>query len=898
MTFDVAFCLCVVFVFLRSVHGEFTEFNVVYNVTENRQLGVYVGNIANDTDVLKNTTETVEFNFYEVNIFTQFFQINRTNGALLTSDKNIDHEKLCAFEQCQMKFEVSVVGQKFFDIVSVTVNVKDENDETPYFTNVKQTIAILENTDLGTEYDIATATDNDTDFNNTIQTYVLLPESNPFVLVATKKDKSIAFKVKLNSALDRESQSRYDLRLVVADKGKPVARTATQTFTINVLDFNDNWPVFDKAEYTVSINETIIPNTVILTLSAKDLDTGDNGKVRYQIKRQSNLDMIERLFAVDAVSGDLSVIAELKHESAEMYEFIVEASDNGVSPHVSETVVKVTVNDVENNAPTIDIKLFKTGSIDFVDVEENQQSGFFIAHVDVTDTDKGDNGMFACNITNPVFSLEKFQNRGFKVIATGTLDRETVPMHNVTVLCHDFGTPQKFSSRTIFVRVTDVNDNTPDFYGNTVYAVSKNENMKNEIVTRVIARDLDAGLNGTIEYVLENPNSDFAIDSSTGVITMKTDLDREEAGIRVFRVLAVDKGFPRRTGTCTVSLTLVDVNDNPPVIIPTRPEFTFLENQPANSTVGQLNAEDLDIGINAKVSFKMAPLETPVPFVMTSTGVIYATRPLDREQQSRYDIPVTVTDQGVPALSSTQSVTIYVADVNDNAPQVTFPNDTNNTVTFPYKMDGYSVVTTIAAYDTDFGDNGTLVYTILSGNDDNIFQIDSTLGEINVVNYIDIKEDTTYTLSVQVSDKGEIPLSSTVTLKVTLLYTNGMGAKAVQSDTSNKYIIISVVVIVTTVAVAVAIIGFILFLRSTDRRKNHEDLSARYSDSGISSASDSHPPETEVQGSEDGQGNKKKKEVSFSLEYSLNSLEGGRTGESSTDDYLQNVSRSTKLYIY
>ncbi|KAH3839394.1 protocadherin beta-11-like [Dreissena polymorpha] len=881
-TFAAVTCLLVTFVCCQLPS------DVTYDVLENKSAGVFVGNIARDTQVTQNTSEVVSFAFYEENEFTPYFQIDTQTGNITTSSKIIDFEALCQVRDCQMHFDVSVRGSRFFAIVSVQIRVLDVNDNAPVFTNAMSMIDIPENDAVGSMYEIASAKDADMFENNTIQSYRIEPPTAMFSLLASKKDRSFGFKLRLEKALDRELQDSYKLKLLLADGGVPSGKTAELQVVVNVQDTNDNAPQFMNGKYEVTINETIIPNSIILVLSAKDADSGANARITYGIKRQSNLDTIQRLFKINENTGELSVIADLTQETSELYEFIVEAKDGGDSPNVNETSVKITVNDVANNAPSIEIKLFTPGNIDHVDVEENQPTGVFVAHVNVVDSDKGINGQFDCSITNPVFVLEKFQNRGYKVVTARSLDRETTSVHNVTVICTDSGNPPKSSSKTFFVRVTDVNDNDPKFYA-SIYNATINEETVGAVVTRVVAFDVDLGDNGTVEYMLDKSNYDFTINKTTGVITTRNKLDRERSDKLVFKVHAVDNGTVRRNGSATVAVTLIDVNDNAPVIVPTRPEFTIAENNFANVSVGVLKAEDADIGNNGQFEFSLAPLDVFLPFIVLPSGEIMATERMDREQQNRYDFSVTVTDLGAPLQSSTHTITIYVTDENDNAPRVTFPNDKNYTVTFLYVVDHYNVVTTVAAYDVDAGDNGTLVFSIVSGNDRDIFGINPDLGEISIKNYVDIKDDTMVTLTINVRDKAVSPKSTRVDLKIQLLYAAATSKKIEQNGGSNTNIIITVVVIVATLAVAVVIVAAILFIRRKDRRKNHENVSTRYSDSGISTSSESNnheisATENDANETENTKDDKKKKGVSFSFD----GLDGGKNVESSTDEHTKN----------
>lgn len=874
------------------------EDNIIFSVSipENQEAGVFIGNIATGSHVLENASlsenQNAKFTYLKESATNNaYFELDYNTGDLNTSETRIDRESVCDYpETCTMTLEIAVASGKFFAIVTANILILDVNDNTPTFSNEVTTLNISEDETVKTDFRIGTAFDADISDINNIQDYVIEQQEELFELIATKaNDKTYSFSLRLLKELDRERTDKYTVKIIVSDGGDPVRR-GTLEINVNVIDDNDNTPVFSSNGYNRTIDENIPNNTVILTISATDLDIGVNGQISYRIReRQSNIDTIKRLFHLNETSGELSVISDFTREPAEYYKFFVEAIDNGNVALVNDTVVMVTVNDVENSPPNIELNLLSPGKIRFVDIEENQPTEVFVAHVNVEDYDKGDNGKIVCDIKNNLFTLEKFQGRGFKVVVDGLLDRESKSIHNVTVECQDLGTPPESSSETFYVRVLDVNDNDPKFE-KEIYTVTKRENNNiNDTITTVQATDMDVGLNGTIEYMLLETSEQFRINNESGVIYAIRSFDREHEGLIVLRILAVDHGPSRRTGTTTMSLTLIDENDNPPVMIPVRPEFRIRENQAPNTSLGFLDAKDNDSGANAMFTFAFTPVQKPFPFTLSRNGEILTKEVLDRERQNRYEIPVTVTDMGVKQLSNTQYITIFVTDENDNYPKVTFPNDINDTVKFIYPVGVYNVVTTVAAYDVDDGENGTLSYQITGGNELDIFEIDPELGEVSVKNYIDIKDDLMISLIIEIKDSASIPKVTSVTLKIELIYANSTNAVPVTATAENKYIIISVVVIVTTVAVAIAIVSAILFIRSVDNRKTREDVSGGYSDSGISSNADTLPPDVDTAGNSADK-SRKKKEVSFSLEFSLDGLDGGRNIETNTDEYVQNVS--------
>lgn len=860
--------------------------NHVYTISENHAEGFYIGNIAEDTTVLQNMSTAVRATFeYSLQESSDrlYFSIDKFSGNLTTSNINIDREDICSFSTvCIKELVVYIKNDTYLASVKIQVNIKDENDNSPTFDVVK-TKHISEFETVGTLTRLGTVQDRDLPGNNTIQSIVIKQSPTEVFELVQKSSSSdiISLELKLVQNVDREMQDEFTVTLIAKDGGNP-ALTGTHEVKIYINDENDNTPVFSKDEYSVTVNETVIVSSVILTVFATDADTGENARVSYSIlERQPNVEEIKRLFAVDSVTGKITVKSSLTQEPQESYEFYVEASDHGEIPNTNSTLVKITVNDVENNSPVVQITLLAKsveGNIAFI--EENQPQDYVVAHVSAVDKDSGNNGEVFCNTSNSYFKLDNFQGQGFKISVVGVLDRETMTSHDVTVVCRDHGFPPQSASASFVVKVLDINDNDPVFEKRIYNATIKENNSIETRIATVKATDADFGDNGTIEYKLERSDSRLFINSTTGDIFANESLDREENDMIIFVVLAIDHGPTRRSASANVYLTVMDINDNPPFIKPTRPEFWVSENLPSNYFVGRLKAEDKDIS-STNLTFQIAQISTNFPFIITADGEIRSTEVLNRELHFRYDIPVDVSDS---ELTNTQYVTIYVTDVNDNSPIVTFPNADNDTVTFEYMVDIYNVVTAVAAYDTDYGVNGSLTYEIISGNEKGIFEINPHLGEVSVVKYIDIEDGTLINLVIQVKDKGQPePRSTECTLKVILKLPPASNTAGLV-DNGNQYVIISVVVIVTTVAVAVAIVAAILLLRRKDVKKSQEEACARYSDSGISSGSESQTTE--------GDGQRKKKEMSFPRsEYELAGYGEGRNVESTTDDYSVSLSK-------
>lgn len=851
-----------------------------FTIIEELPSGYRIGSIANKSKPFLDYNGTsLLYNFLPPTDANMLFSINDQSGDIFTLVV-IDREFVCEYDSvCKIEFDVAVRSNDgaFFQIVSVEILVIDENDNSPMFPMDVYHLNISEGSNTGS-YSISEAIDKDTGGNNSIQSYqlVLNPNSQGYFGLISKKNLDGTFVLKLNlqKILDREDKDTYNVEIIAKDGGNP-PNTGTLRVVVHVLDTNDNAPEFTQQIYDISIKENVAAMETILTLSATDKDVGDNARVSYRISDyQKDKDVLDTIFEVDENTGEIKVKSDLSNIAGQVYRFIVEAVDHGMEPLLSQAEVIVHIEDYGNNAPTVSISYISPGNVGFVNISEHARNTSFVAHVNVEDQDIGLNGQVSCNISNNHFAVVPM-DKGFKVVVNAILDREVLNAYNLTVTCYDKGMPMMSGSTYFIIRISDYNDNKPRF-DQLVYAAKLNENNNgNETLMKVLATDADEGKNAMIHYETHGDAlGRFSVDRNTGIVTVNAVFDREIEPVITFRVLAIDSGSPTTlTGTATVILTLEDKNDNHPTFNKSVHGFKIAENQPTGTNVAMLEAFDLDEGVNAEFDFAITDeYVDKVPFVLFSDGLLKANKQLDREERSRYDFVVVVTDHGENQLSSLAHVTIIVEDVNDNHPIITFPKPSNNSVTLMYPDYESEYVTTIEAYDLDEGRNKELEFSIKAGNELDIFKIDRDSGVISFHNQVDIGADRVIVLDIAVTDKGKVPLETVTKLTVELKYTNGTFITPVPASSNSKYISISIAVVVVTLVISGAIITIILILRTVDKRRKikeaNDSAQTIESDFGFAQMTQNHTiisTDTLSSGSGEGHDLIKKKEVSFIL---------------------------------
>lgn len=869
--------VCTIFSFVICQSASFD-----FRIPEEEEVGYLIGNVLERSSISRTDIKFVLMK--QGNIYEDYFSLNETTGNLAIA-KVIDREELCEFDEtCQFPLEVaaqSINDDGYFDVLGVNVIVEDINDNAPIFPQLPNSVylPISEASLIGTPIIIKGARDKDRSSQFSLKTLELMPlnpnEFLPFTVnFTTKLDGSSTVTLKVSQKLNREDKDSYAFLLVAKDGGNPPLN-GTLPVNISILDVNDNYPVFDQPSYNVTVREDVTINKVILTLKATDIDAGRNGDVRYNlspIQAQENLDK----FSLGDTSGELSVIGKLQYKE-NGYRIIVEAVDQSDSPLTTQTIVTVRVLDIQNDPPQIYVNLL-TGS-NFAVASEYANIGAVVAHVTITDPDTERNGDVICSVISDWFSLQRYDDNEYKVIVSSSLDRERHPAHNVTVQCNDKGNPPLGNYTTFLVKILDENDNEPRFMQQRYYATLFENNEIGDLVASVSAFDFDAGDNGKITYKMSTESQKYAfVNSGTGDVMANWIFDRENITEVNLTVYASDSGSPKLRGSTVINLVVKDKNDNTPIFTETSFRRWVKENLPSDSVVGHVTAKDDDEGDNGAIVYKLKPSSSIVPFVVFDDGLIKTDRELNREQQSEYTFEVIATDKGAQPLSSSALVTVYVEDANDNEPIIEYPAPGNNTVKVPYLTSPMTIIYSVIATDADEPGNvnAKLTYTMLTLNTTNFFSIDSTNGDIILVAPLANADliDKIYVLNITVKDVSDHPKAASEILRVLITADNGTRIPMPEESSSN--FVIAIAVLSITVVIAAAIIVTICILRRLDNQRRQKDARGKvlsenmYSknirDSDLVDGGFQLPMDNGYQAMDNGYQEKKKKEVSFSLE--------------------------------
>ena len=273
------------------------------------------------------------------------------------------------------------------------------------------------------------------------------------------------------------------------------------------------------------------------------------------------------------------------------------------------------------------------------------------------------------------------------------------------------------------------------------------------MIANVAATDKDQGLNALISYqITSGDTGKFQIDSNTGTLTTSATLDREEASSYRLIVTAKDHGNPSLSSTVVVMVTVLDENDNTPQFSSPFYKASVLENTAIMMNVLQVTATDPDHGENGLVTFSIVSGNANDAFIINNaSGFIAVNSTLDREALDSYSLYIRASDNAVSnPRHAFVRVNFTVLDENDNSPR--FVNVQNFTVVENARID--TAVGSVSATDSDAGRNGEVRFSIVEGNDGNVFQINPISGQITVNGAIDREMQTSYKLTIMASDRG------------------------------------------------------------------------------------------------------------------------------------------------
>ncbi|XP_076868944.1 protocadherin-18a isoform X2 [Brachyhypopomus gauderio] len=658
----VSAALLLVFVSLaRHVAGT----TLKYRVSEEEKVGTVVGRLKQDAaEHLTQLPSAASLRFRAMQRGSASALSVREQDGEITIRSRLDREKLCEKNlNCSLEFDVLTLPTEHLQLFHVEVEVLDINDNAPHFARSVIPIEVSETAAVGTRVPLDSASDPDVG-DNSLHTYSLSPSEFFKIDVLTRTNGAKYAELVVLKELDRETRASYELQLTASDRGVP-PKFGTTLLKINIADSNDNNPVFEKSSYIISLPENSPLGTLLIDLNATDPDEGTNGKIVYSFSSHVSPKVAET-FKINPDNGQLTLLRKVDFEVTESYDIDVQAQDMGPNSMPAHCKVIVKLEDMNDNRPEISVTLMSAAGEEVAAVSEGAPADTFVALVRVDDADAGPNGEVACHLRGQGhFRLQKTHERNFMILTNGSLDREQRSEYTLTVVAEDGGSPSLSAVRHIVVHVLDENDNAPRF-DRTSYDIFKAENNSpGAYLGTVQASDPDQGPNGQLSYAVvegqvegSSVSTYVTVDPSSGALYALRSFDREDVPQISFLVQARDSGDPPLSSTVSVTMTVLDENDNRPVIL-APPLWNHTADVPVSrySDAGELltavRATDRDTGANGELVCSLVGGNEVGYFSMDSrTCEIRANRTLRDLPGERAELVVLVQDQGAEPLAS------------------------------------------------------------------------------------------------------------------------------------------------------------------------------------------------------------------------------------------------------
>uniref|UniRef100_A0A3B4CXY3 Uncharacterized protein n=1 Tax=Pygocentrus nattereri TaxID=42514 RepID=A0A3B4CXY3_PYGNA len=659
--------------------------------------------------------------------------------------------------------------------VDLTVIITNVHNQPPQWEQAEYWVTIPENTVRDSKIVTIKAT---SPLGDPRVTYNLeegqVPETNMpvrFYIKPNRRDGSASILVA--EPLDYENTRFFTLRVRVQN----VAAVPLASFTtvyVNITDVNDNVPFFMSSTYEATVPEGAEIGTSVIQVSASDLDSGPHGKINYIILKDQSGD--SQFFSINSYTGVIHTRATFDREQKSSYLIEVQSQDGSESarpgqqgqPNTDTAYVRIFVTDVNDNAPAFSQPVYE------ISVEEDKEVGYIVITVTANDEDEGANAKLRYQITagNTMGTFDVEPEVGTIFIAQ-RLDYERVQRYELRLVASD----GKWENQTIvIINIINQNDEAPIF-SQTEYHASVMEELTElpVFVLEVTATDPDQEADqSAVRYSLhgQGAGSEFTIEELSGKIYAQKRLDREDRSTWRFLVLATDENGAGLTGFADVLVEVQDINDNSPVFL-CASDGCFVghvpENSPADTSIMEMRATDLDdpkAGKNAVLTYRIVQnvrneINLNLFSINPATGTIYTVlRSLDREVEDRYLVVVEARDGG--GLSGTGTATIVVSDVNDHPPVFT---QRVYMATMAEDLDINSEVLAVAATDGDEGENSVMTFSIVGGDDDRKFFIETDKvnrrGIVRLKKKIDFEKphERTFNLTVKVEDADFFSLS-------------------------------------------------------------------------------------------------------------------------------------------
>ena len=729
---------------------------------------------ATDTDYAKNAE--IQYAIQSGNQFG-WFGINADTGLLYVKSA-LDAENKTNVELIVIAEDQANMGSRRLSQVLVNVTVVDCNDNEPVFLNPQPVeVEISEGRPVGSEVVQIKAYDLDMGENGYLSYSIANPEGIPFDI------DHFSGKIITKEVLDYEYMRRtYKLQVRASDWGTPFRRESEIVVTIKLTDVNDNKPRFEKVDCKGYLSRDAPVGTSLIVIPAIDFEVtniisyaissgnedncfeiiSSNGELRtncqFERKRRNSYSLgitaTDGVNTADPTYVNLTLVNSRNKLLANGYSSIT-CQDTQVSQELARLLSQATENnmavrhDVIHDSDSPFLKnmhrpRFPPSLPSSIIVTEGRPVGDIIISLKAVDGDQGYNGrlvyVIASGNVDDVFTMNTYTG---DLLVLSEIDRERREQYTLNITVSDMGSPPKSTYKILEIHVDDINDNSPVFEKSDYAVVIREDRPVNSTILRVVAVDADDGMNAQIVYSILTDAPQFAIDGTTGEISVKQMLDREEQAEYVLHVQAADQSPDKPlTSVVSVNIKLSDINDNSPKFQLDRYDVQAREDLPIGTVVVTIQADDPDDGKGGEVRYALLDGMDDKFEIDRITGTIRIAQELDFEKKQVYNITARAKDRGDHSLSTRVQIIIEVVDVNENL----FPPSFADFV-FQGRVKENEPVNTVVmqliAVDNDAKKNPLatpkdydITYSIRNGSGLGLFTVDSRGEFLSVLSFI------------------------------------------------------------------------------------------------------------------------------------------------------------------
>ncbi|XP_036379349.1 protocadherin alpha-C2-like isoform X2 [Megalops cyprinoides] len=544
---------------------------------------------------------------------------------------------------------------------------------------------------------------------------------------------------------------------------------------LEITDINDNAPHFRRDKIQLDISESASPGERFSLTNAVDPDVGSNSVKTYHLSESEHF-LIEIQTGRDGSKfADLILKRALDREEQAVHNLILTAVDGGVPARSGTAGIIVRVLDTNDNAPQFDQETYS------VNVTENSPIGSLVVKLQATDVDEGPNAEIVYSFS--IYTSEKTQET-FDLSPTtgeikvkGGIDYEETKMYEIHLEAKDNGPVQLSAQTKLVVFVMDMNDNYPTISIKSFKNPIKENVTVNTVIALISVSDRDSGENGKVDFTVNQPLPFSLQKTSEGyyALVVSETLDREQVPEYEITFTVRDRGSPPLSDNKTITLELLDVNDNAPLFPRSVLTIPLMENNAPGAMISSVTAFDPDLNENRYLVYFIKEKEihnTSMSMLFSvnpENGDLFALQTFDYEREKEFLFHIEAQDSGVPPLSSNVTVHIIILDQNDNTPVIVSPWRAHGSVVeevIPRSTEKGYLVAKVIAIDSDSVQNSRVTYQFLQITDATLFSLDQYNGEIRTTRMFSYRDPRHQRLVVVAKDNGDPALSATVTIKI------------------------------------------------------------------------------------------------------------------------------------